>query len=43
MRSDWVSGSRQKLNNTIQTTDRVGVGVVVELIVDVYVSVGVDV
>ena len=31
MRSDWVSGSGQKLNNTIQTTDRVGVGVVVDV------------
>ena len=27
MRSDWVSGSGQKLNNTIQLMDRVGVGV----------------
>ena len=34
MRSDWVSGSGQKLNNTIQTTDRVGVGVGVVVDVD---------
>ena len=39
--SDWVSGSGQKLNNTIQTMDRVGAGVGV--VVVVYVSVGVDV
>ena len=36
-----MSGSGQKLNNTIQTVDRVGAGVGV--VVVVYVSVGVDV